>query len=364
MSTASELFQQHFGATAQAAASAHGRVNIIGDHTDYNGGWALPSLLPQSISVALSPQDQPCIDAHSQQLHGGARRALGATACQGHWLDYVQGCLELYAQEQGQGQDQCAQGIQLTAHSNLPMGNGLSSSAALCIAVLRALRQLYRARSSDYQLALLAQRVEHQYVGLRCGLMDQLVVACGELGTALLLDCASDQHKPVAIAPNLSFAVLSSGSPRKLSDSAYNQRRELCQRSAQQLGYEHISQASASDLESLPAEAQPLAQHVLSENQRTQAAAAALAAGDLLTLAEAMNQSHHSLRYDYRVSAPALDSCVAAAIACGARAARMTGAGFGGCVVALCEAGQQQSFRRRWQSSAKNPQSILAWLGE
>ena len=361
MSTASELFQQHFGATAQAAASAHGRVNIIGDHTDYNGGWALPSLLPQSISVALSPQDQPCIDAHSQQLHGGARRALGATACQGHWLDYVQGCLELYAQDQGQHQR--AHGIQLTVHSNLPMGNGLSSSAALCIAVLRALRQLYQARSSDYQLALLAQRVEHQYVGLRCGIMDQLVVACGELGTALLLDCASDQHTPVAIAPNLSFAVLSSGSPRKLSDSAYNQRRELCQRSAQQLGYEHISQAQASDLESLPAEARPLAQHVLGENQRTQAAATALAGGDLLSLAEAMNQSHHSLRYDYRVSAPALDSCVAAAIACGARAARMTGAGFGGCVVALLEAGQQQSFRRRWQSH-NDPQSILAWLGE
>ena len=360
MTTASELFRQHFAAAPQAAASAHGRVNIIGDHTDYNGGWALPSLLPQSISVALSRQDQPCIDAHSQQLQGGARRELGATACQGHWLDYVQGCLELYAQDQGQR----AHGIQLTVHSNLPMGNGLSSSAALCIAVLRALRQLYHASSSDYQLALLAQRVEHQYVGLRCGLMDQLVVACGELSTALLLDCASDQHTPVAIAPNLSFAVLSSGSPRKLSDSVYNQRRELCQRSAQQLGYEHISQAQASDLESLPAEAQPLAQHVLGENQRTQAAATALAAGDLLSLAEAMNQSHHSLRYDYRVSAPALDSCVAEAIACGARAARMTGAGFGGCVVALLEAGQQQSFRRRWQSSANDRQSILAWLGE
>ena len=361
--TATELFHQHFGAAPQAAASAHGRVNIIGDHTDYNGGWALPSLLPQSISVALSRQDQAHIDAHSQQLHGNARRALGAPARQGHWLDYVQGCLELYAQDQGQDQDQRAHGIQLTVHSNLPMGNGLSSSAALCIAVLRALRQLYRARSSDYQLALLAQRVEHQYVGLRCGLMDQLVVACGELGTALLLDCASDQHTPVAIAPNLSFAVLSSGSPRKLSDSAYNQRRELCQRSAQQLGYEHISQASSSDLESLPAEAQPLARHVLGENQRTQAAATALASGDLLSLAEAMNQSHYSLRYDYRVSAPALDSCVAAAIACGARAARMTGAGFGGCVVALCESGQQQSFRRRWQSH-NDPLRILAWLGE
>ena len=363
MTTATELFHQHFGAAPQAAASAHGRVNIIGDHTDYNGGWALPSLLPQSISVALSRQDQAHIDAHSQQLHGNARRELGARAQQGHWLDYVQGCLELYAQDQGQDQRQRAQGIQLTVHSNLPMGNGLSSSAALCIAVLRALRQLYRARSSDYQLALLAQRVEHQYVGLRCGLMDQLVVACGELGTALLLDCASDQHTPIAIAPNLSFAVLSSGSPRKLSDSAYNQRRELCQRSAQQLGYEHISQASSSDLESLPAEAQPLARHVLGENQRTQAAATALAAGDLLSLAEAMNQSHYSLRYDYRVSAPALDSCVAAAIACGARAARMTGAGFGGCVVALCESGQQQSFRRRWQSH-NDPLRILAWLGE
>ena len=353
---ARNLFIEQFELEPEASASARGRVNLLGDHTDYNGGWALPSLLREGIEVAISAQSEPGIVATSQQF-GVKRRPLAAPASQGDWLDYVHGCLELFAAKYQQPK----LGLRLALSSNLPVGSGLSSSAALSIAVLRALGALYKVAIDDLDMALLAQEVEHRYVGLRCGLMDQLAVACGSMGNALLINCSDNTHRSFPMPANMLFAVIHSGSDRKLSASGYNQRRQLCEQSAQKLGYPDVSNASSGDIAKLSEEAALLVRHVVGENDRTLQAAQALAAADSAAMAELMTASHQSLRDLYRVSSPELEAGVAAALESGALAARLTGAGFGGCIVALLAPGQKQAFADRWGRAARAGR-IIAWL--
>ena len=329
------IFRQQFHQEPQAYARAQARVNLLGDHTDYNGGLALPSLLPQYIEVALSATTSGSIEAYSSEF-GGGQLSLLAAGQQGDWLDFALGCARLFAAaakvEIG--------GLQVAVSSNIVSGSGISSSAALELALLRALRQLYssslEARSlSDQQLAYLGQRVEHEYVGLQCGLLDQLAVSCARLGEALLINFADLSQRAIKIHPEFKFVVIHSGSSRRLGASAYNQRRASCEAAARRFNIASISMINAQQIEQLDPPSAKLARHVSGENQRVLAAAAALESGDIAAMAAAMNASHISLRDLYQVSSEALEACRTAALASGALAARLTGAGFGGCIVAL-----------------------------
>ena len=334
------IFRQQFHQEPQACARAQARVNLLGDHTDYNGGLALPSLLPQYIEVALSATTSGSIEAYSSEF-GGGQRSLLAAGRQGDWLDFALGCARLFA---AAAKVEIA-GLQVAVSSNIVSGSGISSSAALELALLRALRQLYssslEARSlSDQQLAYLGQRVEHEYVGLQCGLLDQLAVSCARLGEALLINFADLSQRAIKIHPEFKFVVIHSGSSRRLGASAYNQRRASCEAAARRFNIASISMINAQQIEQLDPPSAKLARHVSGENQRVLAAAAALESGDIAAMAAAMNASHISLRDLYQVSSEALEACRAAALASGALAARLTGAGFGGCIVALAPRGQ------------------------
>ena len=329
------IFRQQFHQEPQACARAQARVNLLGDHTDYNGGLALPSLLPQYIEVALSATTSGSIEAYSNEF-GGGQRSLLASGKQGDWLDFALGCARLFATA---AKAEIA-GLQIAVSSNIVSGSGISSSAALELALLRALRQLYssslEARSlSDQQLAYLGQRVEHEYVGLQCGLLDQLAVSCARLGEALLINFADLSQRAIKIHPEFKFVVIHSGSSRRLGASAYNQRRASCEAAARRFNIASISMINAQQIEQLDPPSAKLARHVSGENQRVLAAAAALESGDIAAMAAAMNASHISLRDLYQVSSEALEACRTAALASGALAARLTGAGFGGCIVAL-----------------------------
>ena len=339
------IFRQQFHQDPQTCARAQARVNLLGDHTDYNGGLALPSLLPQYIEVALSATTSSSIEAYSSEF-GGGQRSLLAAGQQGDWLDFALGCARLFA---AAAKVEIA-GLQIAVSSNIVSGSGISSSAALELALLRALRQLYSSSLeassleasslSDQQLAHLGQRVEHEYVGLQCGLLDQLAVSCARLGEALLINFADLSQRAIKIHPEFKFVVIHSGSSRRLGASAYNQRRASCEAAARRFNIASISMIKAQQIEQLDPPSAALARHVSGENQRVLAAAAALESGDIAAMAAAMNASHISLRDLYQVSSEALEACRAAALASGALAARLTGAGFGGCIVALVPRGQ------------------------
>ena len=308
-------------------AVAPGRVNLIGDHTDYTGGLVLPMAIPLATTVTvdvggdrivLRSADEPdAVDlplvpedpASVLPVWGRIVAAVAAEVCP-------------------------AAGVTGTVTTTLPIGAGLSSSAALEVAVALALGHRPDARR---ERALLAQRAEQLATGVPCGIMDQLVVCEAEAGAALLIDCRSLETTSVTLPEGVAVQVVHSGQPRTLAGSAYAARRASCEAAEVVVG--PLRGASPADLDHLPAELRRRARHVVSENRRVLAFADALAAGDAATAGRLMDESHRSLAEDYEVSTPALDElCDRLRAVPGVHGARLTGAGFGGCVVALVDA--------------------------
>jgi galactokinase len=283
---------------------APGRVNLIGDHTDYNEGFVLPAAIQLDCVIAARPSERMALRTLNDVEEG--------------WTRYV----EAVAAELGGG------GLEGVVASSVPPGSGLSSSAALEVACAIALRpELPR-----LQLALACQRAEHAATGVPSGLMDQLASLFGERGSALLIDCRTYEIWPVALPDDLALLVVHSGLPRRLERSAYAERRRECERAAGLLGVDSLRDATLDQVRDLP-----VAHHVVSENARVLAAVEAISARDYERLGRLFRESHASLRDDYRVSTPELDELVEAFIRGGAYGARLTGAGFGGCVVGIAD---------------------------
>jgi galactokinase len=282
---------------------APGRVNLIGDHTDYNEGFVLPAAIQLECVVAASPAEQ-------MEL-----RTLDDV--EEDWTRYV----DAVAAELGGG-------LAGVVASSVPPGSGLSSSAALEVACALALRpELPR-----LELALACQRAEQRATGVPSGLMDQLAALFGEEGHALLIDCRENDVRPVQLPDELALLVVHSGLPRRLETSAYAERRQECERIARELGVQSLRDATLDQVRD-----RPLARHVITENARVLAAVDALERRDFERLGALFVESHESLRDDYRVSTPELDALVDAFVESGAYGARLTGAGFGGCVVAIAD---------------------------
>lgn len=334
-------FRNAYGHAPELLAFAPGRVNLIGDHTDYNDGFALPCALQFGTVVAASSLEEPRIIALAADLDAGEDdlridAPIEATA-QGDWKNHVRG---IAAGLPAFGLPLC--GAKLAFSGDVPQGNGLSSSASLGVALGLALTALAGEKTPDKQvLARVAQWSEHHYVGCACGLLDQISSAYGQPGRALLLDCRSLGVQPVTFPADAAIVIVPSGVARGLVDSAYNERRAQCRQAAEYFGVGSLRELDLAMLEAgetgCDATVFRRARHVVTENARTLKASEAMARGDLAAVGEAMRESHASLRDDFEVSVPAVDALVDSLNAAigSYGGARMTGGGFGGCVVAI-----------------------------
>jgi galactokinase len=320
---------------------APGRVNLIGEHTDYNAGLVLPVAIGLETWIAFVPTDDRTVLLRTDGDGEPAAFELDAIGPRrGSWIDYVAGTAWALAQAAVP-----THGLLGIVAADLPREAGLSSSASLELAAAWALSDAAPPRLSDLGLARACQQAENDYVGVQCGLMDQFAVACGQPGAAMLLDCRSLEYRPVPLPEDLGLVVCHSGSRRRLGTSAYNARREMCEQSvaavvALRPDVRSLRDLRTSDLDWLAGLVDEAhlrcCRHVITENARVEATVAALEAGDHDALARAFAESHASLRDDYMVSSPELDLLVDVATRTpGVVAARMTGAGFGGCTVNL-----------------------------
>ncbi|MFO0573508.1 MAG: galactokinase [Polyangia bacterium] len=350
-----EAFARIFQAPATSVAAAPGRVNLIGEHTDYNGGFVLPAAIRQRARVylRLHPGEQ-VVRAASAQLEpapppaaagpdGVATYTLGAEARRGGFIDYVQGVTYALRRE-GHGGRLC--GFDLYVDSSVPLGSGLSSSAALEVALLRALRAALALPIGDVTLALLGQRAENELVGVPCGVMDQMAASLCTGDSALFLDTRTLRSERVPLLAGHELVVIHSGLAHQLANGDYRTRRHECEEAARRLGVQLLCELPCSDevLARIAALPEPLgrrARHVVTEHARVPQAVAALRAGDGARLGALMSASHRSLRDDFEVSLPQIDRLVELCDAePGGLGARLTGGGFGGSVVMFAPAGR------------------------
>lgn len=328
-----ENFHHHYGQQPRLFR-APGRVNLIGEHTDYNDGFVMPAALDFATVVAAAPRDDGRLVLRSVIFDEEVAYSLddeGATRT-GHWSDYVRG-VAVTALRQGLP----IKGATLMLDGNIPMGAGLSSSASVEVATALALLSLSKISMPLPEVALLCQRAENEFVGMRCGVMDQFISACGQAGHALLLDCRSLETRLLPLSSEASIVICNSMVRHQLTGGEYNERRAACEEGSRQLGARALRDVSLEALEGLPDELlRRRCRHVVSENLRVQNAAGALSRGDLAEFGRLMFASHESLRDDYEVSCPELDALVELARPLpGVYGARMTGGGFGGCTVNL-----------------------------
>ena len=314
------------------AGRAPGRVNLIGEHTDYNGGWVLPAALSVGLEVALVPRPEPIAIIDAEGFEGQAERALEEKPA-GHWSDAALGSLrEAFSLELVDG------GGSLSVRSTIPPGAGLSSSAALIVAILKAARAASGSSLSDADIAIAARRVETDYLGVPVGIMDQMAVAVAEPGQAMALDTRSLDYRLVDLPAGHSVEVVHSGITRQLSDGRYKARKEECDAAREAFGREDICLLDPAEIEAASGIEETVrrrARHCATEHRRVLAAVEALARGDAAETGALMNASHASMRDDFAMSLPAIDALVADAVELGALGARLTGGGFGGCIVAL-----------------------------
>ncbi len=329
-------FADTFGGAPDLIARAPGRVNLIGEHTDYNDGFVLPMAICRGTVVAarLGGSD---IRVHAADLGEGDRFNFAERTGRppGDWRNYVRGMIAMLVEA-----EIAPQGMELAIAGDVPQGAGLSSSASLEVAVGLAVSALAGATIDLTHLARLAQRAENEFAGCACGIMDQLVSARAVAGHALLIDCRSLDCRSVPLPEGAAVLIVQSGVDRGLVDSAYNERRAECEAAARAIAVPALRDATMEQLATatgLDAVVHRRARHVITENSRTLAAADALMTGDLVVLGRLMTASHASMRDDFEITVPPVDALVA--LIQGAigevGGARMTGGGFGGCVVAV-----------------------------
>jgi galactokinase len=338
-SRALDDFQARFGSPAAFLVRSPGRVNLIGEHTDYNDGFVFPLAIERATYVALRPRPDGIVALHSVDFQQSARFATtDASATVPDWAEYAKGVATLLARE-----GFALNGFEAVIATDVPVGAGLSSSASFSLAIARAFHAVSGFTWEPARMARLCQRVEIECIGVNCGIMDQLVIAAAVDSDALLIDCRSLATKPSPLPNGAAVLILDTRKSRTLAGSAYNERRAQCESVAQFFGVKALRDITFAQLQSAQGKLDPLvwrrAKHVVTENDRTQQAAVATAAGDAKQLGQLMNASHESLRVDYEVSCAELDEISALARAQpGTFGARMTGAGFGGCAVALVAA--------------------------
>jgi len=322
---------------------APGRVNLIGEHTDYNEGFVFPQAIDRYVTIEASARDDRSVCVRSAEVKGEATFPLESERA-GDWSDYARGVSTLLARR-----GLLKTGADLRIHSTLPLGGGLSSSAALEVGVALALLGLNGQAMPLLELALLCQRAEHDFAGTRCGIMDQFIVTHAQAGTALVLDCRSLASRHVRLPDGgVRLVVANTMVKHELAGSAYNERRQQCEEAASRLGAKSLRDVTVEQLREHGGELPPAvlarARHVVEENERVGRFAEALENNDWKAAGEAMFQSHASLRDLYEVSCAELDFMVEAGRELGSFGSRMTGGGFGGCTIHFVPAARADNF--------------------
>ncbi|PRY26706.1 galactokinase [Aliiruegeria haliotis] len=343
LSAVATAYRGHFGDEPEVLASAPGRVNLLGEHTDYNGGYVLPMALNGlGVSIAIGRGPAPgVVEAYSDTFHASETRNI-TDSKEGRWSDYVLGCLKFAAET-----EVAKTGVRIALITTLPMGAGLSSSAALEVASIKAVTELYGKQMSAVDTAIMARAVENDFVGMPCGIMDQFASAVGDPGTALFLNTRTLAFDPAPSPVGASFVIVHSGVSHQLTDDGYATRVAECNAACAELGVDILSDLGPADLERINALSDPLdrrARHIITDNQRALDGIAALKAGDLPEFGALMVSSHASQRDDFEITVPETDALVEAAMALGAIGARQTGGGWGGSVVALVKDSDIERF--------------------
>jgi galactokinase len=344
--SALEGFELHFGEAPAFLVRAPGRVNLIGEHTDYNDGFVLPMAIDRDSCIALRPRDDGQVLLHSVDHGESVEFSLESLEKGSGWGEYPKGVAWAL-----QSEDYVLRGWEGVTACEVPLGAGLSSSASFELATARAFECVSGFEWDAPKMALLGQKAENHWVGVNCGIMDQMISAIARAGEATLIDCRDLSFEPAPLPEGKAIIILDTATRRGLVDSAYNERRAQCEEAARLFGVKMLRDVTAAELEARSGELDELplrrARHVIGENDRTVAALAAMRAGDAARLGELMNASHDSLRDDFEVSSKELDVMVEKARAArGCIGARMTGAGFGGCAVALVEMTAAGDFLR------------------
>ena len=333
---AARAYSEQFGEEPELVASAPGRVNLIGEHTDYNGGFVLPCAIDRRIAVALGTARRGGFQTRPYQSRlysADFDETRQIDDKDSSWADYPRGVVWAM----GEAGHEIGE-FRAAFAGNVPLGSGLSSSAAIEAATALALDAYFGLGVGRTDLAIICQRAENDYVGVGTGIMDQYASLLCEAGAALLVDCRSLDAQSVPLdlqAAGLALVVCDTRVERGLADTGYNDRRATCERAAKMLGVEELRDATEGDLDLLSGAELMRARHVISENARVLEAVEALRDSDFDEFGRLMYASHASLRDDYEVSTPELDTFVETAQQHGARGARLTGAGFGGCAIAL-----------------------------
>lgn len=338
-SRAIDAYQKHFGSEPVMVFRAPGRVNLIGEHTDYNDGFVLPCAIDRETVVAIGRAQGNSITAVAADFgdHFDAF-SLGEpiVLTKAGWANYVRGVAKVLLDD-----GFTLTGAQMAIAGNVPLGSGLSSSAALEVAVGNALVTISGATIDPKRMATLAQRAENDFVGCACGIMDQLISTSGQAHHALLIDCRTLDCTPISIPSGVSIIIAHSGIRHAHAGGEYNDRRLQCEAAAQHYGVAALRDLTLAQLEAGKAGLDDVsyrrARHVISENDRTLLAATALKTGNLATFGALMAQSHASMRDDFEITIPAVDHLaeIMARPLSGRGGARMTGGGFGGCVIAV-----------------------------
>ena len=341
-------FENRFSKAPAFVLRAPGRVNLIGEHTDYNDGFVLPVAIDMAVWIAFRATFSQHVTVHSINLGETASFSLDSIkrGDQG-WAEYIKGIAYTLGQA-----GYPLRGWEGLLASDVPIGAGLASSAALEIAVIRAFSAVSGFPWEPIEMAHIGQRVERDWIGVNCGIMDQMIAAMGREGYGVLIDCRSLKTLSIPLPPDATIVVLDTSTRRGLTDSAYNERRKQCSEAARLLGVAALRDVSHADLYAQADKLSPVlykrARHVTTENIRTLKVVGALRHRNVVRAGELLNESHASLRDDFEVSCPELDQIVAfAQMESSCYGARMTGAGFGGCAVALVRTDAAQDFTNR-----------------
>jgi galactokinase len=359
-----DAYRRHFGAEPEMIFRAPGRVNLIGEHTDYNDGFVLPAAIDRETVVAIGRADGRKITAIASDF-GDDRDSFSLADPVEHvpadWANYVRGVAQALIAD-----GFALAGAQMAIAGDVPLGSGLSSSASLEVAVGNALVGVTGQSIDSTRMAKIAQRAENEFVGCACGIMDQLISTRGEAGHALLIDCRSLDCTPVSIPEGVSIIIAHSGVRHAHAGGEYNDRRQQCETAAKHYGVSALRDLTFEQLETgktgLDDVSFRRARHVVTENARTEAAASALKRGNLQRLGELMEQSHASMRDDFEITVPAVDQLAAIMVAPlnGDGGARMTGGGFGGCVIAVAPDARVSSVVKAIADQYRTPEGLPA----
>lgn len=340
-------FAERLDQTPQWIVRAPGRVNLIGEHTDYNDGFVLPMAIDRAIWIGLRPRDDRQVVVHSVHFDETAQFSLDDLKNEdAGWIEYVKGTAAIL-----QGAGHQLAGWEGVLMGDVPLGAGLSSSAALEMATARAFAAVSDLVWDPIAMAKLGQKAENEWIGVKCGIMDQLISAAGQAGHALLVDCRSLETRSVPLPSSVAVAILDTDTRRGLVDTKYNRRRGQCEAAAAFFNMPALRDVDLDVFQRLSGDLDEVTQrralHVITENDRTLQAVEAMCRGEVAALGILMRKSHESLRDDYEVSSDALNAMVECAEThAGCHGARMTGAGFGGCAVALVDADRADDFAK------------------